>query len=211
MKVKGTIKAVAKEPRKYEGTFSIGVLLENVEAEDKTMNDIYTDTWLNANGTEDSLKELRNTILKKGNVIEFEADKGHISNILLIEGNIDNNSSDEVKGLKIGEEEIEHKSEKWQDEMVSFEDLLNDAHKKSEGKLSIESHAINIDFEKREAVFKAIVHFGEFKFEAHGDATMENIANDYIRPHFIRMAETRAIARALRWFTNNAKTADIEK
>jgi len=28
-----------------------------------------------------------------------------------------------------------------------------------------------------------------------------------IKPHFMRMAETRAIARALRWATNNAKVA----
>ena len=31
-----------------------------------------------------------------------------------------------------------------------------------------------------------------------------------IKPHFIRMAETRAIARALRWATNNAKVAEEE-
>ena len=44
-------------------------------------------------------------------------------------------------------------------------------------------------------------------FEAHGDATVDNIGTDYVKPHFIRRAETRAIARGLRLLTNNAKVA----
>lgn len=73
--------------------------------------------------------------------------------------------------------------------------------------------------EKKWAVVKASVTIfiidGEDSrkatFEGHGDATQENIKGDIIKPHFLRMAETRAIARALRWATNNATTADEEK
>ena len=47
-------------------------------------------------------------------------------------------------------------------------------------------------------------------FQAHGDATSDNIKGEMIKPHFIRMAETRAIGRAFRWATNNAKVSDVE-
>ena len=43
-------------------------------------------------------------------------------------------------------------------------------------------------------------------FEAVGDASAENVGEG-IAIHLVRMSETRAIARALRWATNSASTA----
>ena len=101
------------------------------------------------------------------------------------------------------------------DDMTNFEDLLNDAHKNH--KLGdITTEMISVDFDKKTAVFKATVT-GEdddgktaHVFQAHGDATQENIDSDKVKVHWIRMAETRAISRALRWLTNNAKVAEEE-
>ncbi len=98
----------------------------------------------------------------------------------------------------------------WQEDMVKFEDLLSDAHKKFPF-LSIKTEKIEIDLKGKYALFKATAWVNEGvqnqHFQAHGDATADNIGTDYVKPHFIRMAETRAIVRALRLLTNNAKVA----
>ncbi len=109
----------------------------------------------------------------------------------------------------------------WKDDIIDFETLLNDAHTKFKDRLSISTEIIEKDMEKEFAIVKAAVRITpnakdrEFEipryFEAHGDATQKNCKSDMIKPHFIRMAETRAIARALRWATNNATTAEEEK
>jgi hypothetical protein len=102
--------------------------------------------------------------------------------------------------------------------MTTFEDLLNDAHTKFELGFSIRTQMIENDWEKQRAIFKAIVIVKdkteleepfEKIYEAYGDATQEN-CGDMVKKHYIRMAETRAIARALRWATNNAKAATEE-
>lgn len=109
----------------------------------------------------------------------------------------------------------------FSEDLIKFEDLLNAAHEL--GIQSINTEMISIDFEKKSAVFKAKVSMALEKpiklleteticnqvFEAYGDATQEN-CGDLVKKHWIRMAETRAIARALRWATNNAKTAEEE-
>ena len=60
------------------------------------------------------------------------------------------------------------------------------------------------------AVFRAVVKNTDgATFSAHGDADPHN-TTEYIVPHLLRMAETRAIARALRWLTNEGETAKIE-
>ncbi|GAH86573.1 unnamed protein product, partial [marine sediment metagenome] len=74
----------------------------------------------------------------------------------------------------------------------------------------IQTEKIEIDLENKYALFRAIVTGKNGTFEAHGDATSENVG-DFIKPHFIRMAETRAIARALRWYTNNIKGVEFTK
>ena len=117
---------------------------------------------------------------------------------------------------------IKKKAEKksgngWQDDMTKFKDLLNDAHNKFP-KLSIETEKIEIDLKQKYALFKATIYVenkvqiggvsnsGQ-SFQAHGDSTADNIDSDKVKVHFIRMAETRSIVRALRLLTNNAKVA----
>ncbi len=124
-----------------------------------------------------------------------------------------------------GKKPTEH-SKKWEDEIVSFETLLTAAHKKAKDNdlhLNIKTTVIKgsegqpiIDVENEFAFFKARVFLTDAngkevcRFEGHGDATKTNVKGDHIKPHFIRMAETRSIVRALRWYTNNG-CAEEEK
>ena len=106
------------------------------------------------------------------------------------------------------------KSGKWEDDMVTFEDLLTRAHN-LKAPFSIKTEMLQLDIEKKYALFKAEVIVKEDGkqekiFQGHGDATDQNVTGEYIKPHFIRMAETRAIVRALRWYTNNG-CAEEEK
>lgn len=101
----------------------------------------------------------------------------------------------------------------WAKNMVKFKDLLSNAH--DLGLHSIKTTMIQIDIDKGYALFKAEVwilrnNTVSGPFEAHGDATDKNIDNMLIKKHFIRMAETRAIARALRLATNNGEVAEEE-
>lgn len=105
-------------------------------------------------------------------------------------------------------------TKKWEDDMVTFEDLLTNAHE-LKAPFSIKTEMLQLDIEKKYALFKAEVIVKEDGkqekiFQGHGDATDQNVTGEYIKPHFIRMAETRAIVRALRWYTNNG-CAEEEK
>ena len=103
----------------------------------------------------------------------------------------------------------------WQEEITTLEDLLKLAHKK--GLIEIRTELITIDLEKKYALFKAIV-IGEVSesphvsgtFQGHGDVTSENIGSDAVKKHWIRMAESRAICRALRWYVGEHKVAKEE-
>jgi len=159
------------------------------------------DKWYNVMGDKEFLKELINNVIAKGNTIEFEFNNGVVGSIKLIE------------------KSPEEKNEKnWHDDMTNFEDLLDDAHKKFPGSFNIKTELISMDYEKKQAVFSACVSVENWEknednmlerritlFTGHGDA--EGISSDMIKPHFMRMAETRSIARALRWATNNAKVS----
>lgn len=79
-------------------------------------------------------------------------------------------------------------------DFVLFEGLLHTAHEI--GLSSIRSYLVSET--DTTYIFKAIVTMKDGRrFEAHGDASSMNV-NSGIKPHMIRMAETRAIARALR-------------
>ena len=93
-----------------------------------------------------------------------------------------------------------------------FRDLLSRAH--NMGLTHIKTKAISIsDPPERRAVFKATVTMrtedGLLDFVGHGDCDDKN-THALIAPHYIRMAETRAIARALRWATNEGRTCEEE-
>lgn len=180
-----TIKAVSIRS-KAEG--SIGFL--TMEEENR---------WYNIKADEPALDEMLKTMIGKGNVIEFEVENGFPRNFVL-------------KSAATKKEEGN-----WADDMTSFEELLDDAHIKFKDNFSIQTEMIpgSLDYAQKRVVFKATVSIGGLVndeesqyFEGHGDS--EGIQSEMIKPHFIRMAETRAIARALRWATNNAKVAREE-
>jgi hypothetical protein len=58
-------------------------------------------------------------------------------------------------------------------------------------------------------IVHATVETERGEWSAIGDANPEN-ASKMIAPHAVRMAESRAIARALRWATNTGEVADVE-
>ena len=95
------------------------------------------------------------------------------------------------------------------DERPLLRDLLTRAHEMGLANVKTECLSIS-DAPQRRAVFKAIVTMlidnGTADFVGHGDSDETN-THPPIAPHYIRMAETRAIARALRWATNEGRTS----
>ena len=189
-KIKGKIQACT-EPKEYQGKLQIGFRIN--------------DTWYNITGDEAQLK-VAQTMVAKGNEIEFDYDS-------------EKKTVDNFNVLSEGES--------WQDDIIDFNTLMKSAHEKAKADglmlnitsdFIINKEEVMLDVEKKFACFKANVVLTNAdgkevqRFEGHGDATEENVTGDFIKPHFIRMAETRAIARALRWYTNNAgKAAEEEK
>lgn len=195
-----TIKAISVK-QKSEG--KIGFLTE----EDPN--------WYNVIADESVLDELLKDVISKGNLIEFETENGVHKNFAL--------------------KEKAKESKSFSDDMVNIEELLDKAHEKFKDNFSIRTQIIEVDWEKKIALAKArvIVYASEdqvkkFKigevseeskiprrmiiaeFDGYGDATQDN-CGDLVKKSWIRMAETRAIARALRWATNIAKAAEEEK
>ena len=77
---------------------------------------------------------------------------------------------------------------------VKFEGLLHLAN--ARGLVSLETTVISVSTEL--AVCQAVARFADGRvFTDIGDASPDNVAQ-HLRPHFIRMAATRASARALR-------------
>ena len=86
-------------------------------------------------------------------------------------------------------------------DVVTYPGLLSKAH--DEGLVRIRTHLVQAPTEANGlmAIVKAIVETGKGRFDGIGDANPENV-NSFIVPHLIRMAETRAKARALRVAVN---------
>lgn len=191
-KVKGIIQWLPEKPVEFpkgSGDYNIGLKIN------KTFYNLYKD--------KETLKNILKE-LKKGYEVELD-----------VEGNA-------IKSFEILSREI-----KSSEDMTNFEDLLTQAHKEFEH-FSITTELIDNDWENKRALCKAkitilksakvesakvdnteeYVETSQF-FEAHGDATQEN-CGEMVQKHWIRMAETRAIVRALRLATNNAKTATEE-
>src|SRR5919202_436436 len=89
---------------------------------------------------------------------------------------------------------------------VLYAGLLEEAH--SRGLRSIETDLLQVPGPENgeTAIVRAVVRTEDGKFTGIGDASPENV-NRNIAPHVIRMAETRAKARALRDAINVGVTA----
>jgi hypothetical protein len=89
---------------------------------------------------------------------------------------------------------------------VLYAGLLEEAH--SRGLRSIETELMQVPAAENGdvAIVRAVVRMEEGKFSGIGDAGPQNVGR-MIAPHLIRMAETRAKARALRDAINVGVTA----
>ncbi len=83
------------------------------------------------------------------------------------------------------------------EDVVTYAGLLSLAH--DQGLKRIETSLVQIPDQSNDqtAVFLAIVETETGVYKGHGDANPENVTSRIV-PHIIRMAETRAKARALR-------------
>ncbi len=87
-------------------------------------------------------------------------------------------------------------------DFITFPGLLAEAH--AQGLTSIDTELVTMDLNN--PVMKATVKIGDRTFTGYGDATSTNVAKK-VAGALIRMAETRAIARALRFACNIEMTA----
>jgi hypothetical protein len=95
-------------------------------------------------------------------------------------------------------------------DFITFAGLLAEAH--SQGLIAIETNMLNTDI--KSPIFKASVVIQAEgsqpkSFSGYGDACAENVA-PMVKKALIRMAETRAVARALR-FACNIDMAALEE
>jgi hypothetical protein len=103
---------------------------------------------------------------------------------------------------------ISQEAGKTRDDEMDFPKLLNIAHGK--GLKSIQTVMLEHDAKEKRAVFRAIVTMKDGTvWTGHGDADPSNCTSE-IAEHYIRFAETRAIARALRWVTNEGRAVAEE-
>jgi hypothetical protein len=110
--------------------------------------------------------------------------------------------------MPIKEEHIINRQNK---RMVLYAGLLNEAH--NLGLKAIDTDLIQIpgDDNGNVAIVKAVATMGdEREFHGIGDASPENVGRN-IAPHLIRMAETRAKARALRDAINVAEALNDDE
>jgi hypothetical protein len=82
-------------------------------------------------------------------------------------------------------------------EVVLYAGLLSQAHEAGLARIKTSILQIPTEENGRLAIIKAEVETSKGLFEAIGDACPENV-DDFLAPHLIRVAETRAKARALR-------------
>ena len=159
--------------------------------------------WYNYKGTK-SREEMKNKIknLNKGDLLEVElSPESNEQDMKYVDFTVK-----EASSIPKSTE-----SHNYKDEYIGFEELFKQMHDLTEGEYSIITEILDHDREKNFCLVKATIKGkGEFKvIEAHGDASPDNVSSS-IRPHYVRMAETRAIARAIRFYLGISTTAQEE-
>lgn len=91
-------------------------------------------------------------------------------------------------------------------DFVLYEGLLDQAHQEGLRRISTSIYQVPTDANGNVAIVKAEVETSKGVFSGIGDASPANV-NRNIAPHLLRMAETRAKARALRDAVNVAEAA----
>ena len=92
---------------------------------------------------------------------------------------------------------INEKGEVVVKHITYYADLLAAAHEAGIKSLTTEAVQLPSEANGHSAVVKAVIETGRGSFCALGDASPENVEAEFL-PHVIRVAETRAKARALR-------------
>lgn len=114
---------------------------------------------------------------------------------------LDGGRVSEIKSLGVKKKEImkEHIINLKGKEFITLSGLLDIAHPMLK---SIQTELIFNDYTNNTFITRAVVTLKNGnEFSAYGDATPKSVGN-MILPHALRMSESRAIARALRWATN---------
>ena len=94
---------------------------------------------------------------------------------------------------------------------IPFKALLDKGHKEY-GLAGVNTEILQFPAKENGmmAIFRAVVKNNKGQeYSGHGDADPNN-TSEPIMKHLLRMAETRAIARALRWLTNEGEKAIVE-
>lgn len=92
------------------------------------------------------------------------------------------------------------------DDFIKYADLLDQAHQEGLSRVQTELVQAPTDDNGNSAIVKATVSTGKGVFDGLGDANPNNV-NTEVLPHLIRVAETRAKARALRDAVNVGVTS----
>lgn len=122
-----------------------------------------------------------------------------------------------IDALKKELNEVKEVKNKNMEDYITFEELLSKAHEKFE-KITIETDVMTIQENDGETlkqllnmgfVVRAKVTTEKGTYTAYGDASKENTTK-LVQTALLRMAETRAVARCLRFATGVGKTAKEE-
>ena len=179
------------------------------------------DAWWNYGGVQKAEMQAKVAKLNAGDLVKLVLVQGQpnkYGEVLVVEANTNPTPTPAPKARSEGGDSH------FMDDYRGIEELLDQAHEMTIGDLTTNTELLHYDFEKREAVCRCTVQgvigfFGapdgpktlrKRTCNGLGDASPDSIGTKNIEPHFIRMAETRALVRALRWYTNNGATAAEE-
>ena len=89
---------------------------------------------------------------------------------------------------------------------VTYEGLLDEAHRMGLESIKVDVVQLPSEENNMTAVCRAVAKAGDKRFSDFGDASPDSVGQNLV-PHILRMASTRAKARALRDLTNIGITA----